>query len=55
MQSTHRLECVRQLSPPIAAFGCSHLIPFPSDAPFLFFFWGQLEGRKTSSQYRRRP
>lgn len=46
MQSTYRLECVSQLPPPIPAFGCSHLIPFPSDSPFLFFFWGQLGGKK---------
>lgn len=46
MKSTYRLECVRQLPPPIPAFGCSHLIPFPSDSPFLLFFWGQLEGKK---------
>lgn len=39
MGSTYRLEGVSQLSSG-SAFGCSHLIPFPSDSPFLFFFLG---------------
>lgn len=50
MKSTYRLQRVSQLPPPIPAFGCSHLIPFPSDSPFLFFFWGQLGGKKANSQ-----
>lgn len=50
MNSTYRLECVSQLPPPVPAFGCSHLIPFSTDSPFLFLLWGQLEEKKTNIQ-----